>query len=320
MEQLRTDQHDLEQAIYEFYNNIYDQYIRLDELDLSDVMALAYPESHYTSDDILQGFEERKKAVKEGTALPFEKLPYRITVLSYACTNGWGDAYVDLTPLAERTEPVYQDYLDRYPAFMHFGPNQLYFRKMNGKWKVYSTSSPSLKSIGILDNILWENAIRELYWQAWESYIGLDYWSYWQMYNWFLYGEGWETITEKSGFSTALIRDALQADIERWKKEQETAPEKGVPEKLPYEMHILKSPVKPLTLKGDDRYEIVCAKLIPAADREAGMSDEDYLSQYPSFMNFEELYYLFKKESINGQKAWVIVDIQPEAELLKPAE
>ena len=320
LEQLVLDQRALEQAAYDFYDTVYDQFVRMEDLDLSGVMALADPDSYYAVNEIEKRFETRKEAVEAGSALPYEKLPYQITILSYACNNGWGEVYLDLMPLAERTEAVYQDYLDRYPSFMPFGPNALYFRKMSGEWKVYSTTAPRLATIGIGDDLLALTAIRMLYHKAWDNYIRLDYSDFPEQYDYFIYGEGWNKETEKSGFRVALMRDALKADIERWQKVHQTDPEKSAPERLPYELHILRSPMKSGILKNDDRYEIVCARIIPTADREEGMTDVEYLNQYPSFMSFEERYYLFKKDTVNGYTIRILTDIKSEADQLTPAD
>ena len=309
LEQAKKDEKEYKGVFYRFFEEVYDQYIRMGEIDLSDVLDMSEPACVQFEEDLRKSIEQLKTDIQKGTASPPEKLPYQISFLKDVYSgpfqeDRWAGIYFDLIPLAERTEPKYEDYLDQYPPFMTFGRNKYYIHKVDKKWKIYSFDDPMYYGSTFTDHENEAEIVRKYYQEAWKQYTSLEY-------------TGFEDVIDEEGPWYESAEETLKACIESWKKEMGTDPGKGMPEELSYDIHFLSSEFL-VNLEDENNPKIVKFIIIPTADREEGMTDEEYLGQYPAFMRFGENWFSLQGFYDEHPFRFLIEDLNPEYEDLGP--
>ena len=142
-EEQRRDMIAMQKLLFRFYEEAYDQYVNLQDIDLSAMLDLSFEECENIQKELQQAVEEKREAVKAGTAGMPEKLPYEM-IISGGPGYGNGSSEHDrfgeilflLKPLAEKGNLSDEEYLSQYPPFLKFGLNEavMFKYKRDGKW------------------------------------------------------------------------------------------------------------------------------------------------------------------------------------------
>ena len=286
-EQQERDIKESQETFFHFFDEAYDQYLKLQDIDLSDVLDMSYKPCVELAEELQKAVEERRTAVKDGTASIPEKLPYDLIIHGPALGGSPGDntkfaAFICVQkPAAEQGNLSDEEYLSQYPPFLKFGVNcfYLYKNKADGKWsdwKIENFYEPHYFMSSL--EMIYQNAVQSFYEEAWNQYIALEY-------------TGLQAVMDEVSKDYLAAESLLKNCIE----ERIAHPETGTPEKLDYRIRIIETT---LNAPGGSWKEIgtVRFELEPDPDLMEGESLEEKLKEYPAFMEFGEHYWSIHAE------------------------
>ena len=278
-EQAIRDRIEAQEAFFRFFDEAYDQYLQLSEIDLSDILDMSSEECVKLEEELKQAAAEKKAAVEAGTAGIPEKLPYELTIHGPIMGSRSGDAYKFssyvflLKPLAEQGDLSDEEYLEQYPPFLKFGINAFYLHnvKTDGKWsgwKIESFYEPYYYLQSICSS--YEYTVNSFYDEVWKQYTELEY-------------TGLQDVMDEASLDYQKMEDILKGCIE----DRKTHPELGVPERLGYRIRVIEASLNPPGC-GWDEVGTVRFELEPDFDLKEGETEEEKLAEYPAFMEFGE--------------------------------
>ena len=278
-EEQRRDMIALQKLLFRFYEEAYDQYVNLQDIDLSDMLDLSFEECENIQQELQQAVEKKREAVKAGTAEMPEKLPYEMIVSGPGYGGGSGDNdrfgffLFLLKPLAEKGDLSDEEYLSQYPPFMKFGLNEIvmFKYKRDGKWsdfKIETFYDPEY-SIHGMDNA-YEKVVRAFYDAAWTQYTALEY-------------TGLQDVMDEASPDYQEAEALLKQSIE----DRKARPGSDMPEGLDYRFRIIDVTMDPPVFNWE-RIGTVRFELIPDPDLKEGETFEEKLKEYPAFMEFGE--------------------------------
>ena len=264
-------------VLEKFYKEAYDQYLKAEYTGLADVLVLSSITCVEQENKIRQAIEEHE--MKGGSdAMQSGKLPFNVMVIN-TIEGGRGydnEKYIqylyELRPMIEEGAPSGGNDPSLYPSFMEFGLNACSFCESEGSWKIDGFNDLSYIQTGF------ERIVKELledyYNAAWEQYCALDC-------------TGLQEMIDEASPAYQMAEAALMESIEIRKEAMRKDPKLRKPEKMDYAIRILEVNIN---LHRSDRHEYgtVRFELEPMEKRDEGMTEEEYLSQYPLFMTFGE--------------------------------
>ena len=276
-EQQKRDMKESKETFFRFFDEAYDQYLKLQDIDLSDVLDMSYEPCTELAEALQQAVEERRTAVKNGTASIPEKLPYDLIVSGTTIGGGSGenDKFAVYTcvlkPLAEKRGLSDEEYLSQYPPFLKFGVNcvYLYKHKTDGKWsgwKIENFYEPYFFMAS--SELVYQRAVLAFYEEAWKQYAALEY-------------TGLQGVMDEASEDYQAAEALLKKCIE----ERKAQPESGTPEEPGYRIRIIETT---LNAPGGSWEEIGTVRFELEPDLKEGESPEEQLKQYPAFMEFGE--------------------------------
>ena len=303
----KKDLKEMKEAFNSFFDEVYDQYVQMENVDLSEILDLSEPDCMKFEEDLQKSIDQLKASIQNGTAAVPKKLSIRVSVIATAKgedSDGekWGAVYFDVMPMEERKESSYEDYLAQYPSFLIFGTGRYFLHTVGGKWKIYSFDAPMYRESVLLREINKAEAIKSYYEKLWEQYTALEY-------------SGLQDVLDETKAGYVVAEESLRACIDARLEEIEKKPDIGFPEQMDYRIHFLplyKESATPQEDQDDIETGLIEFIIVPTADREEGMTDEEYLSQYPAFMTFEENCFLPHKKAGDSSSPWIIDELTPE--------
>ena len=277
----RQNRINLQNTLLRFYEEAYEQYLNLQDIDLSDVLDLSYEECQNIQQELQQAVEERRAAVKAGTAKKPEKLPYELIISGGASTMGSegddirrGDFFYIVKPLAEQGDLSDEAYLKQYPPFLKFGLNLtwLYKYKTDGKWSDYKINTFYYVFWTTTHNTFgsFERTVRAFYDEAWIQYEALKY-------------TGLQTVMDETSADYQEAEALLKTSIDAKKAQNGDTSAEG----LDYMIKIIDITLDPPGFSWD-RLGTVHFELIPDPELREGETLEEKLKEYPAFMEFGE--------------------------------
>ena len=278
-EQQYRNELEVQQTLKRFFDEAYEQYLKLESIDLSDVLDMSSEECKLLTEELQQEVEKRREAVNTGEAKAPEKLPYEMTVVnsfvggSRSEGNIYGAYTIILKPSSENGVFIDENYLNQYPPFLRFGVNSFFLekKKTDDGWtdmKIISFYQPEVY-LGFASND-YKQVVQSFYDTAWKQYLSQEY-------------TGLKDVMNVNSRDYQEVEELLKTCIE----ERKSLPGQNNPEIPGYRIRFIDVAVNPPGA-GYETVGTVRFELEPILDSAADEPVEEQLKQYPSFMKFGE--------------------------------